>query len=108
MLVHDCTFYITAGHDEGTNGFYLRDWYVLSSTDMVNWTDNGGPVLTLDVFSWADANAWASQMVERNGKFYWSDGPGGGTYRRQVTIEKLTFNGDGTIEHITPSSGLSF
>ncbi|MGD9224558.1 MAG: family 43 glycosylhydrolase, partial [Desulfobacteraceae bacterium] len=71
VLVHDCTFYITAGHDEGTNGFYLRDWYVLSSTDMVNWTDNGGPVLTLDVFSWADANAWASQMVERNGKFYW-------------------------------------
>ncbi|MGD9212287.1 MAG: family 43 glycosylhydrolase [Desulfobacteraceae bacterium] len=71
VLVHDCTFYITAGHDEGTNGFYLNDWYVLSSTDMVNWTDNGGPVLTLDVFSWADANAWASQMVERNGKFYW-------------------------------------
>jgi hypothetical protein len=71
VLVHDCTFYITAGHDEGTTGFYLRDWYVLSSTDMVNWTDNGGPVLSLDVFSWADANAWASQMVERNGKFYW-------------------------------------
>jgi hypothetical protein len=71
VLVHDCTFYITAGHDEGTNGFYLRDWYVLSSTDMLNWSDNGGPVLSLNVFSWADANAWASQMVERNGKFYW-------------------------------------
>jgi hypothetical protein len=71
VLVHDCTFYITAGHDEGTTGFYLRDWYLLSSTDMVNWTDNGGPVLSLDVFSWANANAWASQMVERNGKFYW-------------------------------------
>jgi hypothetical protein len=71
VLVHDCTFYITAGHDEGITGFNLRDWYVLSSTDMVNWTDNGGPVLSLDVFSWATANAWASQMVERNGKFYW-------------------------------------
>ncbi len=71
MLVHDCTFYITAGHDEGTTGFFLRDWYVLSSTDMVNWTDNGGPVLDLSIFSWADANAWASQMVERDGKFYW-------------------------------------
>jgi uncharacterized protein YjdB len=71
VLVHNCTFYITAGHDEGTNGFYMRDWYVLSSTDMVNWSDNGGPVLSLNTFSWADANAWAGQMVERNGKFYW-------------------------------------
>jgi len=71
VLVHDCTFYITAGHDEGTNGFYMRDWYVLSSTDMVNWSDNGAPVLSLDVFGWADANAFAGQMVKRNGKFYW-------------------------------------
>lgn len=71
VLVHDCTFYITAGHDEGTSGFYLQDWYVLSSTDMVSWSDNGGPVLTLDVFEWSSANAWASQMVERDGKFYW-------------------------------------
>lgn len=71
VLIHDCTFYITAGHDEGTTGFLLRDWYVLSSKDMVNWSYNDGPVLDLDVFSWANANAWASQMVERNGKFYW-------------------------------------
>lgn len=81
VLVHDCTFYITAGHDEGTSGFLLRDWYVLSSTDMVNWTDNGGPRLTLGVFSWADANAWASQMVEKDGMFYWYvpvNKPGGG------------------------------
>lgn len=71
VLVHDCTFYITAGHDEGDTGFLLRDWYVLSSQDMVTWNDNGGPVLDLDVFSWANANAWAGQMVERNGRFYW-------------------------------------
>ncbi|MET0356403.1 MAG: family 43 glycosylhydrolase [Cellvibrio sp.] len=70
-LVHNCTFYITAGHDEGTNGFYLRNWYMLSSTDMVNWSYNGGPVMSLDTFSWADSNAWAGQMVTRNGKFYW-------------------------------------
>jgi beta-xylosidase len=71
ILVHDCTFYITAGHDEGTTGFYLRDWYVLSSTDLVNWSDNGGPKMSVNTFDWADANAWAGQMVERNGKFYW-------------------------------------
>lgn len=70
-LIHDCTFYITAGHDEGTYGFLMRDWYVLSSTDMVNWSDNGGPKLSLNAFGWADANAWAGQMVQRNGRFYW-------------------------------------
>ncbi|HSC88843.1 MAG TPA: family 43 glycosylhydrolase [Polyangiaceae bacterium] len=70
-LVHDCTFYITAGRDQGTTGFDLREWYVLSSTDLVNWSDNGGPVMGLDTFEWASANAWAGQMVERNGKFYW-------------------------------------
>ncbi len=70
-FVHNCTFYITAGRDEGTNGFLLRSWYVLSSTDMVNWTDQGAPVMSLSTFTWADANAWAGQMIQRNGKFYW-------------------------------------
>lgn len=70
-FVHNCTFYITAGRDEGTNGFLLRSWYVLSSTDMVNWTDHGAPVMSLSTFTWADANAWAGQMIERGGKFYW-------------------------------------
>lgn len=70
-LVHDCVFYITAGRDQGTTGFELSDWYVLSSTDMVTWSDNGGPVMGLDTFDWANANAWAGQMVEKAGKFYW-------------------------------------
>lgn len=70
-LVHDCVVYITAGHDEGTTGFQLFDWYVLSSSDLVNWSDNGGPIMGLDTFAWANANAWAGQMVEKDGKFYW-------------------------------------
>ena len=40
------------------------------SLDMVNWQDHGSP-LALESFSWADDRAWASQCVERNGKFYW-------------------------------------
>jgi beta-xylosidase len=69
VLVHDCTFYITCGHDEGQSGFVLNEWYLLASTDMVNWTKR--VALDLSVFSWADANAWAGQMVEKDGKFYW-------------------------------------
>jgi len=71
VLVDDCTFYITAGHDEGVTDFSLKDWYVLSSSDLVTWSYRGGPVMSVDVFSWADANAWASQMVEKDSVFYW-------------------------------------
>jgi beta-xylosidase len=36
---------------------------------MVNWTKQVG--MDLSPFSWATANAWASHMVEKDGKFYW-------------------------------------
>lgn len=70
-MVSGCTFYIVCGHDEGTTGFVMRDWYVLSSTDMVHWSDNGGPALRLTDFAWANANAWAGHLVERDGRFFW-------------------------------------
>lgn len=70
-LVSGCTFYVTAGHDEGTSGFNLNEWYVLSSTDLVNWSGSDSPAMGLDTFEWANANAWAGQMVERDGKYYW-------------------------------------
>ncbi|MFZ5893824.1 MAG: family 43 glycosylhydrolase [Myxococcota bacterium] len=69
-LVHNCTFYIGCGHDEGSTGFVLREWFVLSSTDMVHW--NKTVALRLSDFKWANANAWAAQIVgPKNGKFYW-------------------------------------
>ena len=40
--------------------------------------------------------------------YHVSDGPGGGTYRRQVAIDKMFFNDDGTIQLVAPTSGLSF
>jgi beta-xylosidase len=68
-LVHDCTFYIACGHDEGQTGFVMKEWFLLSSTDLVHWTKQ--VALKLSDFKWADANAWAGQIVEKNGKFYW-------------------------------------
>jgi beta-xylosidase len=63
--------YLYTGHDEdGSTFFTMREWRVWSSADMVNWTDHGSP-LNLASFSWADANAWAGQVVARNGQFYW-------------------------------------
>jgi len=72
-LADGCTFYIACGHDEaaaGQNAFIMREWFLLSSTDMVHWTKK--VALTLGTFRWANANAWAGQMVKAtNGKYYW-------------------------------------
>ncbi len=73
--VHNDTVYMFVDHDEDeeTGFFNMKDWQLYSSVDMVNWTYRGTP-LNLGVFSkWAyqDNDAWASQAVERNGKWYW-------------------------------------
>ena len=70
-MVHNGRMYVYTGHDEdGADFFWMQEWRVYSSDDMVNWTDHGSP-LALESFSWADDRAWASQTIERNGKFYW-------------------------------------
>jgi beta-xylosidase len=70
-LVYNGRVYLYTGHDEdGSTWFTMKEWRVWSSDDMVNWTDHGSP-LSLATFSWASANAWAGQVVFRNGKFYW-------------------------------------
>lgn len=63
--------YVYTGHDEdGADFFWMQEWRAYSTDDMVNWQDHGSP-LALESFSWADDRAWASQCIERNGKFYW-------------------------------------
>ncbi len=70
-MVHNGTMYVYTGHDEdGADFFWMQEWRVYSTQDMVNWTDHGSP-LALESFSWADDRAWASQCIERDGKFYW-------------------------------------
>ena len=70
-MVHNGTMYVYTGHDEdGADFFWMQEWRVYSTQDMVNWQDHGSP-LALESFSWADDRAWASQTVERDGKFYW-------------------------------------
>lgn len=69
-MVYDGRVYVFTTHDEdGATWFDMHDWHVFSTDDMANWQDHGA-VLSLDDFSWADLNAWAGQVVERNGQFY--------------------------------------
>ena len=71
LSVGDSVLYVFTGHDEDkADFFWMQEWRVYSTRDMVNWTDHGSP-LALESFSWADDRAWASQCIERNGKFYW-------------------------------------
>jgi hypothetical protein len=68
-FVEGCNFFIHCGHDEGNTGFVMREWFVLSSTDMVHWTKQ--VAMKVSDFRWANANAWAGQVVAKGGKYYW-------------------------------------
>ena len=62
-LVYDGTVYLYTGHDEDkADFFWMQEWRVYSSNDMVNWTDHGSP-LSLESFEWADDRAWGGQFV---------------------------------------------
>jgi hypothetical protein len=82
-LVVGNTMYIYAGRDEAPSGggnFVMREWRVLSSTDAATWTDNGARA-NIATFPWAGADAWASEVEPRNGRYYWytsinGNGPG--------------------------------
>lgn len=71
LVVND-TVYLYTGHDEAPDNnkfFEMHDWLAFSSTDMVHWTSHG-PIMKAVDFSWSKGEAWASHMVEKDGKFY--------------------------------------
>ena len=71
-MVYDDTLYVYTGRDKPNSDFYyMPDWHCYSTTDMQNWTDHG-MILSWDSFTWGkEDSAWASQCIERNGKFYY-------------------------------------
>ncbi|MFB2687503.1 glycoside hydrolase family 43 protein [Shewanella mangrovisoli] len=72
-IVHQDTVYLYTGHDVAKDNrtfFEMHDWLVFSSKDMHNWTAHGSKLSVKD-FSWAKGDAWASHVIEKEGKFYW-------------------------------------
>lgn len=72
-MVYKDRMYIYAGQDvcpPRENRYAMNNWLVFSSTDMKTWTEHPVPLRSTD-FAWANGEAWASQVIERNGKFYW-------------------------------------
>jgi beta-xylosidase len=76
--------YLYAGHDEcpdHENRYVMNEWLIFSSSDLVNWTEEAAVNVT-ETFSWAKGDAWASEVVEHEGKFWW-----------YVTVEHKTIHG---------------
>ena len=72
-FVYKDSAYLYTGHDEappGKEGYIMHEWLCFSSADLVHWKEHTVP-LTVKDFTWAKDDAWASQVIERNGKFYW-------------------------------------
>ena len=78
-MVHDGRLYLYVGHDEyyegqdtasGGKEFNITEWLCYSTDDMKTWTDHGSVLKPTD-FKWAVGEAWASQVVEKDGKFYY-------------------------------------
>lgn len=85
----DGRLYIYASHDEECQeDFWMKDWHVFSSEDLINWTDHGA-CLTLNEISWADNYAWAPDCAYKNGKYYFCF-PAGTGYKDRVNPEKST------------------
>lgn len=83
-LVHDGQVWLYTGHDEAPiwgQGFEMWEWHLYSSDDMVHWEHHGAPV-SVETFDWASRDAWASQAIERDGKFYF-----------YATVRHATING---------------
>lgn len=70
MVVGD-TVYLYVGHDEakGNQMFNITEWLCYSSKDVKHWTAHG-PVMKPTDFKWATGEAWASQAIEKDGRFY--------------------------------------
>ena len=72
-LVVGDTLFIYAGHDECPERwqtYVMNEWCILSTSDLVHWQEHHYHLRSTD-FPWAKDGAWASQVVERGGRYYW-------------------------------------
>ncbi|WP_205514614.1 glycoside hydrolase family 43 protein [Longitalea arenae] len=72
-IEYNGTVYMYTGHDEppdGVENYVMKDWLCFSSKDMVHWEEHPVPLKATD-FAWSKGGAYASQVIHRNGKFYW-------------------------------------
>ena len=79
VVFSDGRLYVFCGHDEcfedrpgyeGKYGFNITNWLCYSTDDMKTWKSHG-VILAPQDFRWGEAEAWASQAIEVDGKYYY-------------------------------------
>lgn len=72
VMVYRDTVYAYVGLDKAGIGgwFNMPGWLCYTSTDMKNWTSHGMVLKASDFPKSNPYGAWAAQVVEKNGKFY--------------------------------------
>lgn len=72
VMVYQDTVYAYVGLDKAGIGgwFNMPGWLCYTSTDMKNWTSHGIVLKASDFPNSNPYGAWAAQVVEKNGKFY--------------------------------------
>jgi arabinoxylan arabinofuranohydrolase len=72
VLVDGGRLYMYTGRDEteaGGSGYKMNEWRLYSTCDMTTWVDHGA-VGGWRTFAWAKSDAYAPDIVKRNGKYY--------------------------------------
>jgi len=67
------TVYAYVGQDKASVGgwFNMPNWLCYSTTDMKNWTAHGPVLAAKDFVNANSGSAWAAQVVEKDGKYYY-------------------------------------
>jgi len=65
--------YAYVGQDKASVGgwFNMPNWLCYSTTDMKNWTAHGAVLAANDFTNANSGSAWAAQVVEKDGKYYY-------------------------------------
>jgi len=71
-LVVGDTLYVYTGSDirDENDQWVMPSWRLYSTKDMINWNSHGVILKPTD-FEWVLTDAWASQAVEKDGKYYY-------------------------------------
>jgi beta-xylosidase len=79
----DGRLYVYVSHDEECQeDFWMKDWHVISTDDLINWTDHG-VCMSVNDLSWADNYAWAPDCAYKDGKYYFCFPAGNGYKDRE-------------------------
>lgn len=99
----DGKIYLYTSHDEECQeDFWMKDWHVFSSEDLIHWTDHGA-CLSVSDLTWADNYAWAPDCAYKNGKYYFCFPAGTGVKDRKNPEKSTKWMGIGIAVSDSPT-----